>query len=142
MHSPSSPAAEATVSRGSSEQRAGQGPLRRDSNNATQARHICAALARKADRTAACARAARTRARSLMKVAGSEPQRHESQLRIARGSLAASAMARGSVATLTPRCLLKGKAGLTVSPRPQLAGASDTADAGGVHSLLSPMPKG
>ena len=45
------------------------------------------------------------------------------------------------VATLTPRCLLKGESGLTVGSKTRLAGGSDRADAGGVDSKLSPVPK-
>ena len=45
------------------------------------------------------------------------------------------------VATLTPRCLLKGESRLTVGSKTRLAGGSDRADAGGVDSKLSPVPK-
>ena len=42
---------------------------------------------------------------------------------------------------LTPRCLLKGETGLTVSSGPRLDGAKERADAGGVNSKLSPVPE-
>ena len=45
------------------------------------------------------------------------------------------------VTTLSPRCLLKGHAELTVSSGPRLAGASDRADTGGVNSKRGPVPE-
>ena len=87
-----SPAAEATVSRRSSSKK--------------PARALCAATAmmllqrdtqaaRIADRTAACPRSACARARSLRKVVGSEPQRHQPRQRTQKGGSTASAQARG-----------------------------------------------
>ena len=72
--------------------------------------------ARRAEPTTACARAAR-RGRSLRKAAGSEPQRPPiSTAKTCKNHKVASRRARYlGVATLTPCCLLKGEARLTVS---------------------------
>ena len=106
----SSPAAEATVSSGSSSKELARALCAADGADAAPAKHI--------GRTAACARPARARARSLRKVAGSGPQRPPlstaNTTRWQRGERASSLGA--GVATPTPRCLLKGEAGRADCP--------------------------
>lgn len=125
---------------GELKQRAGEGPLRRDGDDAAPTRHI--------GRT-------QSRPNGSVRSSSSRP-REEAEEGCGLGAPAATNLdsehnevaARRArklgvgVATLPPRRLLKRKAGLTVSSWPRLAGASDRADAGGVDSKLSPVPKG
>ena len=119
---------------GELKQRAGEGPLRSDCDDAAPPRHV----GRTQSRPNGSVRTLSSRPREEPEEgcglgSGHQRQPTANTTRRQRGERASS--------TLTPRCLLEGEAGLTVSSWPRLAGASDRADAGGVDNKLSPMPK-
>ena len=119
---------------GELKQRAGEGPLRSDGDDAAPARRI---------------RRTQSRPNGSVRTLSSRP-RKEPEEGFGLGTPAATNLDSGhnevaarrarklgvGVATLTLRCLLEA-----VSSWPRLAGASDRADAGGVDGKLSPMPK-